>query len=110
MDLRAIVVAAATSVALGCSINAVVTPIGSRLPAQPPDCPVSFFGSGPPHAPHQDVASIRVVCRDVVELRCKERLREEACAAGADAIYSIVTTTTGPGNYDLAATLAKISS
>jgi hypothetical protein len=95
----------------GCaSIDAVVTPMGPPLPPRPIDCAISFFSSGPPPSPHKDLAAVHVVCRNAVEVLCRDRLRQEACAAGADAVYAIVTTTTGPGHYyEIAATIAKAS-
>ena len=111
MARRTISIATIALLVAGCaSIDAVVTPMGPPLPPRPIDCAITYFSSGPPPSPHQDLGTVHVVCRNAVEALCSDRLRQEACAAGADAVYAIVTTTTGPGHYyEIAATIARAS-
>jgi hypothetical protein len=77
--------------------------LGARRPAKPDDCAVSVFLTERPPYPITDVASSRVTCEQ--RQACLDRLRVDACRAGADVLYGF-SEGTAYGSTSMSAVLA----
>jgi hypothetical protein len=77
--------------------------LGARRPAKPDDCQVAVFLTERPPYPTTDVASSRVTCEQ--RQACLDRLRVDACRAGADVLYGFSEGTTY-GSTSMSAVLA----
>jgi hypothetical protein len=89
--------------ALSCTA-ADVTPLGAKVPAKPEGCAVEVYPATEPPYAYENVASVRVGCEG--RSRCIDRLREEACKAGADTVYRFAEGMT-PTSTVISATLAR---
>jgi hypothetical protein len=65
--------------------NGEATRIGPKYPSKPAGCKVDVYPATKPPYPIENLASARATCVD--RSSCIDRLREDACKYGADAIY-----------------------
>jgi hypothetical protein len=72
---------------VGC-VTSEVTPIGSTYPARETGCKIDVFPATTPAYQWEDIASVESKCHFTMgRSACIEKLKEEACKAGADAVY-----------------------
>jgi hypothetical protein len=84
--------------------HADVSQIGPRAPAKPAGCKLDIYPATRPPYPVENLASARANC--VSRQSCIDRLREEACDAGADVIYGFAEGVQGMATL-ISATFAR---